>query len=155
MNSEAYELIAQTMRYVFLLSIAIFTARVFFQEVAEKRTDARKRRQLPDAGLIGELIDLTSSDSYSLPYEGIIANEVWADIRLKELKRGQKLFFSFVPHRGVLLKPLGSHRYDYALDDQPLSRSAYANHGSCITISGHRLMLRLFEGLPLPNQERP
>ena len=155
MSSETYELIAQTMRYVFLLAIAIFTVRVFFQELAEKRLSSRIRHQLPDAGLIGELIDVTSNDRFYLPYEGFVANEKWADIRFKHLKRGQKLYFSFVPHRGILLKPLGTYRFDYTLDDQPLSVSAYASHGSYITIGDHRLMLRLFEGLPLPSlQER-
>ena len=149
---ETYELTAMFMRYWFIFLMLIITFRAFRWLMNERRSYRRTLAALPDAGLIGEVVDLRTGESYPLQREGIISSRSYADIRLKMLKY-QAINFQYVENKGVRMTGRGRNRGTF-LEGEPLSRGQYALHGSRLVIPPYELRFRLFEGLNVP-ERRP
>lgn len=151
MGEAAYELLALGLRYWFLLLIALTLLRAAWLMRGDWREYRRLMRQLPDAGLIGELVDLRNGKAQPLPREGLIGSGRACDIRIAGLRR-REMEFIFRPGLGVRLIPL-HRRADALLDAEALSRAdAYALHGTVLELRGNPLRFRLFAGLDLPER---
>jgi hypothetical protein len=148
MQKETFELIAMFMRYWFTFLIVIITFRAIKWLLAERRAYRKTLRSLPDAGLIGELVDMQTGHSYPLPREGVIGGGHAADIRLKHLKR-IKVIFQLVESKGIKLHANCRHQ-SIALDGEELYSDQYALHGSRLNIGPYQLRFRLFVGLDIP-----
>lgn len=179
MEDTAYTLLSLGMRYWFLLLIVLTLTRAFFLMWQDRRDYHRTLRQLPDAGLIGEVVDLESGKSQPLPREGLIGSGRSCDIRLGGLQRRE---MEFVFRNGLGLKLIPLHRRHQSFLDgrlleksrifpflnrkdlwaqgdesphepEPLSeKDAYALHGTILEIKGRTLRFRLFAGLNLPQR---
>ncbi len=153
MQDTAYELLSIGMRYVFILLMLLFLLRGYVLMRRDSRAWRRALRDLPDAGLVGELVDLSEGRGYPLPREGLIGSGRSCDIRLSGLKR-REFQFVFRPGRGVCLTPL-HQRSGAVLDGEPLKRgNEFALHGTILEIRGLSCRFRLFAGLELPARQR-
>lgn len=154
MGELSYELLSMGMRYWFVLLIALTLLRVFFLMRRDNREYRRALRQLPDAGLIGEVVDLQTGASQPLPREGLIGSSRSCDIRHQGLHR-REIEFIFRPGFGVKLIPI--HRKHRALlDQEPLRKGDdFALHGTVLEIRDVKLRFRLFAGLDLPLRQPP
>ena len=143
-----YELVALAGRALFMLLAALLVLRASLILLRQHRERKRQLRQLPDAGMVGEMRDIESDKSYPLPREGTLGGGRGCDIRLKGLRRRQ-LTFAYVPGKGILLTPC--HRRSASwLDGVELRRGAYALHGALLRVGGYTLCIRLFAGLDVP-----
>lgn len=152
MSADSYELLALAMRYWFsglgVLIVLRFAGR-FFRERGER---LRALRSLPDAGFVGEIVDLSNGRSYPLAEEGVIGSGRHCDIRIKRMLKRQ-LEFAFVRGKGLRLRSC-SRRIPLHLEGQPYGPWGYALHGTRIATGRQRLLVRLFTGTdaPVPGQ---
>ncbi len=152
MQDTAYELLSMGMRYFFILLLLFLLFRAFGLMRRDSRAWRRTLRQLPDAGLVGELVDLSEGRGYPLPREGVIGSGRSCDIRLPGLKR-RELEFIFRPGQGMRLISLHS-RNPALLDGERLFRgNDFALHGTMLELRGLTCRFRLFAGLDLPARQ--
>jgi hypothetical protein len=151
--ATVYELIAMGLRYwlVFLGVVIIWRAIRLMRK--DQRIYWKTIRQLPDAGLVGELVALESGEAYPLPREGMIGSGRSSDIRIEGINR-RALEFFFRAGYGLRLIP--SHRrHSLRLDHEIIQPSGdYALHGSVLEIGGKAYRFRLFEGLDVPERQQ-
>lgn len=89
MSHEAYELIAQTARYVFAALMLLIVIRAGRITLIDSRRAARLRRLSPMTGLIGEMVVLEGDERarrgmrYPVIREGTIGTSRSADIRIR------------------------------------------------------------------------
>ena len=153
-ETAAFELISMGMRYWFTALIALILLRAVWLYRAEARAYRHTLRRLPDAGLVGELVDMATDAAYPLPREGMIGSGRSCDIRLPGLKR-REIEFVFRPGEGMRLLPL-HRRAKATLDGEPLNNiNAYALHGTVLEIRETAIRFRLFAGLKLPHRQAP
>lgn len=149
MPSETYELISLGMRYWFVLLGVVIVLRAARWALQDHRTYMRTLRALPDAGLIGEIVNLETGESQPLPREGVIGSGKACDVRFVGLRR-RELEYYFRDGIGVAVVP--SHRrHQILLDGDAIHGRAYALHGSRLSMPGYFLRMRLFAGLNLPD----
>ncbi len=152
MQDTAYELLSMGMRYVFILLVLLLLLRAYWLMRRDSRAWRRTLRNLPDAGLVGELVDLSENRGYPLPREGLIGSGRSCDIRLPGLKR-LEFQFIFRPGHGVCLTPLHP-KSGALLDGERLRRgNEFALHGTILELRGLTCRFRLFAGLDLPARQ--
>lgn len=152
MQDAAYELIALGFRYVFLALLLLTLLRAALLMRSDHRAHQATLRSLPDAGLVGELVDLQSGKAYPLPREGMMGSGFSCDIRLPGLRR-REIEFAFKPGFGLRLFPVGSG-HGRLLDNLALhQKDDYALHGTVLSIRGKAFRFRFFAGLDLPLRE--
>ena len=149
MQDAVYELVSMGLRYLFVLLLLLMLLRTFGLMRRDGRAWRRTLRQLPDAGLVGELVDLATGRGYPLSREGMIGSGRSCDIRLPGLRR-RELEFLFRPGKGLRLMP--AHRkIDASLNGERLSSvNEIALHGTVLEIRDVAYRFRLFAGLGLP-----
>lgn len=151
MGETAYELLALGLRYVFVLLIGLMLLRAFFVMWGDRRAYAHTLRQLPDAGLVGEVVELSGKQSQPLPREGLIGSGRSCDVRIAGLHR-REMEYAFRPGLGIRLFPLRA-RHHALLDEVPLGGAdVYALHGTVLDVRGIQLRFRLFAGLDVPER---
>lgn len=148
MNSHAYQLIALGARYLFVFLALLIVLRAGFSLLSEHRRRKKLLRNLPDAGMVGEMRDVDNDRAYPLPREGVLGGGRGCDIRLRGLKR-RHVNFSFVEGKGLLLTPCHS-RSEVQLNHAPIGKGGYALHGAIMHAGGYTLRIRLFAGLNVP-----
>ena len=156
MASEAYELLALFMRYVFVLIGLLVLLRAFRWMRRDARNYRREMRALPDAGLVGEIVDLRTGKSQPLPREGDMGASRECDIHVKgQGVMRHHLRFAFEEGKGVLITP--TRRGRTLLGGRELRSPGYALHGTQLQLGQATLRVRLFAGLkvpqPVPYQE--
>ncbi len=142
MSSESYELIAMGLRYWFAALGALVVLRGLMWLMRDRREYLRTLRDLPDAGLIGELVDFSSGESHPLAEEGILGSGHSCDVRIVGLRK-RHLEFSFAKGKGVRLRPC-HRRSEILVDGRRIAREGYARHGSRILAADKALLIRLF-----------
>lgn len=148
--SEAYELLALLMRYIFVLIGAIIVIRAYRWLRRDAKAYKREMRALPDAGLVGEIVNLRTGESQPLPYEGVIGSARGCDIRLKAPGVARRhAMFIFEPGKGLRIAPCRGKRL--LMEGVELRGAAHALHGTQIQIGGEPLRVRLFAGLNVPH----
>ena len=149
MPSEVFELISQGLRYWFALLGLIIVWRTLKWALQDHRAYRRILKALPDAGLIGEIVNLNTAGSQPLPREGVIGSGKACDIRFQGLRR-RELEYAFVEGRGVEIVP--AHRqHEIMLNGEEVGAKAFASHGSRLNLPGYTLRFRLFSGLNVPD----
>jgi len=149
MSGEAYELLALLMRYVFVVIGALIVFRAARWMLRDARAYQKEIKTLPDAGLVGEMVDLTTDRAQPLPREGTIGSSRDCDIRVKGpnvLRHHAR--FEFEEGKGLKIIP--SRRGLTVLSGVEIRKPAYALHGTQLTIGNHVLRVRLFAGLNVP-----
>lgn len=148
MLSSSYQLIALGARYLFVFLALLIVLRAGLSLLSEHRRRKKKLRNLPDAGMVGEMRDTDNDRAYPLPREGTLGSGRGCDIRLKGLRR-RHVNFSFVEGKGLLLTPCHS-RSEVLLNNAPIQKGGYALHGALMQVGGYTLRVRLFAGLNVP-----
>ena len=150
MSPQAYELLTMLMRYVFVFIGLMIVWRSLRWLRRDARAYRKELRSLPDAGLVGEMVNLNTGEAQPLPREGVIGSSRECDIRLK----GQGVMrnharFEFEDGKGLKIIPL--RRASTLLNGTPLHGSAgYALHGTQLQAGAVPLRVRLFAGLKVP-----
>ena len=149
MSSEAYEILALFMRYVFVLIGGLIVWRSFRWLLKDHRAYRREMKSLPDAGLVGEVVNLRTKKALPLPREGTIGSSRECDIRVKgngvERKHAR---FEFVDGKGLRVIPFRGCKV--TLGDGEVRNHGYALHGTQLCLGSVRLRVRLFAGLNVP-----
>lgn len=149
MISEGYELLSLFMRYVFIGLGILILWQAYRWMRKDSRAYKKQMRALPDAGLVGEIVDLNSGKSQPLPREGMIGSSRACDIRIKSpgvLRRHAMFAFEegkglkVTPRRGAVVLMAGVE----------LRSSAHALHGTHLQLGDALLRVRLFAGLKVP-----
>ncbi len=147
MSSEAYEILSLAMRYVFAALGALIVLRAYRWLFKDHRAHKKEMKNLPDAGLVGEIVVLDSGKAFSLPREGTLGSARSCDICIRRPGvRRLHLTLHFVDGKGVRVTP---HRGAAALLDGK-DAGGYALHGSVIDLGNVQLRVRLFAGLHVP-----
>lgn len=150
MPSEAYELLALLMRYVFVFLGALILWRAYRWLRRDARTYKREMRSLPDAGLVGEIVDLKTGESQPLPREGIMGSARDCDIRVRGVGvRRRHALFAFEDGKGLRVTP--QRGSSVLMAGVELSGPAHALHGTQLQLGDALLRVRLFAGLKVPH----
>lgn len=154
MGEAAYELLALGLRYWFILLVVLTIVRAVLLMWGDKRAWSKALRRLPDAGLVGEVVNLDTGKGQPLPREGLLGSGRNCDIRVPALRR-REMEFVFRPGLGLKLIPL-HRRQDALLDGEPLNpKDSFALHGTVLELRGIPLRFRLFAGLEVPQRLAP
>ena len=149
MSGEAYEILALLMRYVFALIGVLIVFRSFIWLRKDARAYKKEMLTLPDAGLVGEIVDLDTEKAQPLPREGVIGSARECDIRVKGdgvLRRHAR--FEFADGKGLKIIP--ARRGLTLLNGVEMRGPGYALHGTQLGVGPHALRVRLFAGLKVP-----
>ena len=150
MQPEAYEILALLMRYVFVLIGLLIVWRSFRWLLRDARAYQREMRALPDAGLVGEMVNLLTGEAYPLPHEGVIGSGRNCDIRIKGGSVSRRhARFEFVEGKGLKILPI--RRGAVLLGGVPVHGAGYALHGTQLGIGDALLRVRMFAGLNVPH----
>lgn len=150
MANEAYELLAMLMRYVFVLIGVLILFRAYRWLRRDAKNYRREMKRLPDAGLVGEAVDLNGGKSYPLPREGTLGSASACDIRLRQNGVARRhASFAFENGKGLKITP--HLRGKVLLDGSEVRGYAHAIHGSQLQIGDALLRIRLFAGLNVPH----
>lgn len=152
LSTPVYELVSMGLRYWLLFLAVMIVWRAIRLMQKENRLYKKTMRQLPDAGLVGELVDLETGQAFQLPREGMIGSGRASDIRLPGIRRRA---LELVFRSGYGLKLIPSHRKHHLRLDEELIASGgdYALHGSVLDMGGKAYRFRLFEGLDVPEHQ--
>lgn len=150
MSNQLYEIIAMLMRYVFVALGVLILLRALIWMRRDARNYSKEMRMLPDAGLVGEIVDLVTGKSQPLPREGTVGSGRYCDICLKYngMKRCHALI-AFEEGCGVRITP---HRCGKIfIDGKQVSGVGYALHGTKVILGEAEIRFRLFAGLNVPH----
>ena len=157
MPDDLYEILSLGMRYWFLLLGALIVWRSFRWLRKDRREKHRRLRQLPDAGMIGELVVLVGSDelpegtAIPVPREGVLGFLRTCDVVVPVSGvAGHHIDFSFQDGKGLLITPWRGQTCQVDADE--LTHRSRASrypmhHGSRLFVGDAVLRLRLFAGL--------
>ena len=157
MPDDLYEILSLGMRYWFLLLGALIVWRSFRWLRKDRREKHRRLRQLPDAGMIGELVVLVGSDelpegtAIPVPREGVLGFLRTCDVVVPVPGvAGHHIDFSFQNGKGLLMTPWRGQTCQVDADELThRSRGSRfpMHHGSRLFVGDAVLRLRLFAGL--------
>lgn len=150
MKPEVYELVAMFMRYWFVFLMLMIVFRCCKWLYNERKKYLRTLRYLPDAGFIGEAVDMETGKSYPLAREGVIGSGRHADIRIRAFKR-LRVYFELEEGLGVRLEPVGGNGR-VTVDGESIQKEGYALHQSLMETPVGSVRFRLFEGVNVPAQ---
>ena len=150
MSTNAYELLALAMRYVFVALIALIVARAWFGASVDSQRAARLRKLSPDTGIIGELLVTEGGERakpgmrYPLTLEGTIGSNRRADIRVRHHSvRGRHAIYQMTDE-GLFVRGHANNRiYDGA---GRAARELLLRDGEVLGVGDVELMLVLTDG---------
>lgn len=160
MPSNLYEILALAMRYWFALLGGLIVWRAFSWLGKDRRQTHKRLKQLPDAGMIGELVVLAGSNQLMedcvipVPYEGCLGFLRTCDVVVPVGGvLPEHLDFSFVSGKGLFVYPRKG--CFCAVDGVEIvtrrdSHRTPMGHSSVLTVGDAVLRLRLFVGLDAP-----
>ncbi|MBQ8654090.1 MAG: hypothetical protein IJ507_04055 [Clostridia bacterium] len=157
MSEDIYEVLSLGMRYWFMLLGLLIVWRAFGWLRRDRREKHRRLRQLPDAGMIGELVVIVGSDELSegtaipVPREGVLGFLRTCDVVVPVPGvAAHHLDFTFRDGKGLLLRPWRGCTCQVDADELT-HRSKPAqfpmHHGSRLFVGDAVLRLRVFAGL--------
>ena len=154
MAPDTYEILSLFMRYVFVLMGFIILWRAYRGLRKDQRYYRSEMKRLPDAGFVGEMVDLDSEQVFPLPREGVIGSGRQADIVVNGRGARRRMAdLTFVDGKGLRIQPLCRGRF--YLDGEAFTRPVYALHGSVLRIQNTYFKVRLFAGLEVPERTAP
>ncbi len=152
MPSEIYEVIAQGARYWFLFLMALIVWRSFRWYRRDRRQAKKRRRLLPDAGYVGEMVVLEGGgalkrgDALAVPCEGTLGSLRSNDLCVPVAKVEKRhLWFRFDEDEGLRIEPYRG--MTVIVDGEETGKTpVYMLHGSRLCVGEAVLRLRLFAG---------
>lgn len=155
--NDLYEVLAKGMRYWFVLLGIVMVLRTFAWQWHDHHARAKRLKELPDAGRIGELLVISGSNELPedtvlpLPYEGVLGFVRSCDVAVPcNGIAAQHLDFSFQPGVGLLVYP----RYrcmcrvdGVKMTDHNKPSRAPMVQGSILTVGEAQLKLCLFDSV--------
>ena len=159
MSTNAYELLALAMRYVFAALIVLIVIRAWFGASVDSQRAAQLRKLSPDTGIIGELLVMDGGERaksgmrYPLTLEGTIGSSRRADIRIRHHSvRGRHAIYQMTDE-GVFVR--GHANLRIADGAGRSARELLLQDGDVLQVGGVRLMLVLTDGgNPVPEARR-
>lgn len=157
MPENIYEIISLGARYWFALLGVLIVWRAFSWLRKDRRAKHRRLRQLPDAGMIGEMVVLQGSDelpegtALPIPRAGVLGFVRSCDVVVPVAGvAARHIDFVFQDGKGLLLFPL--RKQTCCVDDIELTHRSKTKkhpmcHGSRLQVGEAVLRLRLFAGL--------
>lgn len=157
MPEKLYEMISLAARYWFALLGVIIVWQSFTWLRRDRREKHRRLRQLPDTGMIGEMVvlqgsyDLPEGTTMPIPREGTLGYLRTCDVVVPVSGvRHQHCDFTFVPGKGLMIFP--RPRCSAGVDGEPILRRRDGKmhpmqHGSRLQVGDALLRLRVFVGL--------
>lgn len=157
MPENVYEIISLGARYWFAFLGVMIVWRAFRWLRKDRKASHRRLKQLPDAGMIGEMVVLQGSDelpegtTIPVPRAGVLGFVRSCDIVVPvNGVAARHIDFVFQDGKGLLLSPL--HRQTCYMDDTELTHRTKNKrfpmvHGSRLQVGDAVLRLRLFAGL--------
>lgn len=157
MPQEIYEIIALGARWWFILLGVLIVLRAFGWLRRDSRRAKRRLRQLPDAGMVGEMVviignkDMKAGTVMPVPREGTLGSYRSCDLVIPaDGVAPAHCDFSFADGKGLLMYP--RRRCPVSVDGEEFIRRGKAKkhpmtHGSRLQVGEAVLRLRLFEGL--------
>ena len=149
MSQEAFRLLSRAMRYVFALIAALFFLLTVLWMRRDRRQWKKEKKNLPDAGTVGELVDEDSLKRYPVPREGTVGCARRCDIRI--VGHGVRRLHAdirFVDGKGLLIIP--ARRAKVVLNGEPVKSRAYAGRDSRLNIGSASLVLRMLRNVDAP-----
>lgn len=155
MPAEAYEIAALALRYWFVVLGVLIVWRSFSWLKKDRAFRKTRLKQLPDAGMVGELVVISGSEELPagaivpMPREGTIGSARVCDVYLPApgiaSRQGD---FRFKNGLGLIIMPARKRKIhidgkDYTHKDE----DALMHHGSKMIIGQVVMRLRLFVGL--------
>ena len=150
MGTNAYELLALAMRYVFAALIILIVARAWHGASVDSQRATKLRRLSPDTGIIGEMLVTDGGERakpgmrYPVTLEGTIGSNRRADIRIRHSSiRGRHAIYQmtdegfFVRGHASIRIGDGSGRF---------ARELLLKDGDHLQVGGVTLMLVLTDG---------
>ncbi|MBR4359747.1 MAG: hypothetical protein IKP32_03935 [Clostridia bacterium] len=154
MSEGAFELLALLMRYVYVLIGVLILWRALRWMRRDAKAYKKEMKSLPDAGLVGEMVNLKTGQAQPLPREGIIGSSRACDIRVKSAGvRRIHARFEFMEGKGLCVVPCWRCRV--ILSGTEVKGRGYALHGTQLQLGGAQLRVRLFAGLKIPHPAYP
>lgn len=157
MPSDIYEIISLAARYWFTFLGVLIVWRSFRWLRKDRRAKHRRLKQLPDAGMVGELVVLSGTRALPagvalpLPREGVLGSLRTCDVTVPASGVAPRhLDFTFEDGWGLLIFP--RNRCTVQVDGEELTASSRhkdfpMHHGSRLMVGDAVLRLRLFVGL--------
>ena len=150
MSTNAYELLALAMRYVFAGLIVLIVARAWYGASVDSRRATKLRKLSPDTGIIGEMLVTEGGERakpgmrYPVTLEGAIGSNRRADIRIRHSSiRGRHAIYQMTEEgffvRGHASKRVGDGAGHFA-------RELLLRDGDHLQVGGVTLMLVLTDG---------
>ena len=149
MSQEAFRLLSRAMRYVFVLIAALYFLLTVLWMKRDQRQWKKEKKNLPDAGTVGELVDEDSLKRYPVPREGTVGSARRCDIRI--IGHGVRRLHAdirFVDGKGLMIIP--SRRAKILLNGEPVSSRVYAGRDSRVKIGSASLVLKLLKNVDAP-----
>ena len=155
MPSQLYEILAQGASYWFAFLGVVIVWRSFAWLRKDGRARRKRVRQLPDAGLIGEMVvvqgagELPEGTALPLPLEGVMGSLRLCDVFLPvEGAAGKHLTFRFIKGKGLVIEPW-PHQRVWVDGEEYTHRGKHPImlHGSRLQIGQVVLRMRLFMGV--------
>ena len=150
MSTNAYELLALAMRYVFAGLIVLIVARAWYGASVDSRRATKLRRLSPDTGIVGEMLVTDGGERakpgmrYPVTLEGTIGSSRRADIRIRHSSiRGRHAIYQMTDEgffvRGHASKRVGDGSGRFA-------RELLLRDGDHLRVGNVTLMLVLSDG---------
>ena len=149
MSQEAFRLLSRAMRYVFVLIAALYFVLTVLWMRRDQRQWKKEKKNLPDAGTVGELVDEDSLKRYPVPREGTIGSARRCDIRV--IGHGVKRLHAdirFADGKGLMIIPARGAKI--LLNGEPVSSRACAGRDSRLKIGSASLVLKLLKNVDAP-----
>ena len=150
MSTNAYELLALAMRYVFAGLIVLIVLRAWYGASVDSQRAAKLRKLSPDTGIIGEMLVTDGGERakpgmrYPVTLEGSIGSNRRADIRIRHSSvRGRHAIYQMTDEgffvRGHASLRVGDGKGHFA-------RELLLRDGDHLQVGGVILMLVLSDG---------
>lgn len=153
---DIYEIVAHGARYWFLFLMILITWRSYRWLRRDQKQAKKRRKLLPDAGFVGEMIVLSAGGAKNLergsvlpvPTEGTLGSLRTNDLSIPAQGVAKRhLWFRFEENKGLRLQTMG--KAPFSVDGAQVDShrdTPYMAHGSILTVGGCELRLRLFAG---------
>ena len=150
MSTNAYELLALAMRYVFAGLIVLIVARAWYGASVDSQRAVKLRRLSPDTGIIGELLVTDGGERakpgmrYPVTLEGTIGSTRRADIRIRHSSIRRRHAIYQMTDEGFFVRGHASIRIGDGKGR--FARELLLRDGDHLQVGGVTLMLVLTDG---------
>lgn len=159
MSTNAYELLALAMRYVFAALMVLIVIRAWRITFIDNRRAAKLRRLSPDTGIVGEMLVVNGSERarpgmhYPVTLEGAIGSGRRADIRIRHSTVRSRHAIYQMTEEGLFVR---GHAHARIRDGHGrLARQLVLHDGEILRIGEVALMLVLTDADAAPEEIRP